>query len=159
MKKNDIILIVVLIGVVVLGFFLMKGEKYEPDYDLPLTLSGKAGLQELTYDEYQEKIDNDDSFVVIIERKTCTYCEQYMPIAEDFALDEGLPLYYIDTDTFSNEEHNKLAKSISYFNGKNGNWGTPTTVVQAGFDTVDYAEGLIDEDKLLELYEDNFDME
>ena len=100
-KKGDIFLIVGLVVVVVLGFFVMKGKSVEPDYELPLTLTGEAGLQELTYAEYQEKIDNDDSFVVILERATCSHCVSYLPVAESFANDKELPMYYIDTDTFS----------------------------------------------------------
>lgn len=158
MKKSDIFLIIGLIVVVVLGFFLMKGEKYEPDYDLPLKLSGEAGLHELTYAEYQKKIDNDESFVVIIERATCSHCVTYMPVAKAFAENSNLPMYYVDTDTFNEEDWNGFEKSISYFKEKNGNWGTPTTLVQAGYDTVADIEGETDDKALSKLYEEYFEL-
>ena len=132
MKKSDIFLIVGLIIVIVLGCFLMKGEKYVPGYKLPLTLKGEAGLHQLTYAQYQEKVDNDEEFVVIIERATCSHCVTYMPIAEEFADDEDVPMYYVDTDTFSEEDWVGFEKSITFFKDANGNWGTPTTLVQAG---------------------------
>lgn len=157
MKKSDIILILGLIIAVVAGCFFMKGEKYEPDYELPLKLEGEAGLHELTYAEYQEKIDNDESFVVIIERATCSHCVTYMPIAENFADDEEVPLYYVDTDTFSEEEWGKFEKSITFFKQANGNWGTPTTVVQAGRDTIDSISGTTDAETLKDLYDEYFD--
>ena len=157
MKKSDIFLIVGLVVVLIAGFVLMKGEKYVPSYELPLTLEGEVGLHQLTYAEYQEKIDNDEQFVVIIERATCSHCQTFMPIAEDFAKDEEVPLYYVDTDTFSEEDWEGFEKSITFFKEANGNWGTPTTVVQAGHETVDHIQGATDADALEELYDEYFD--
>ena len=160
MKKSDIFLIIGLIIVIVAGCFLMKGEKYEPNYKLPLTLSGEPGLQELTYAEYKEKIDNEEHFVIIIERATCGHCVSYMPVAEDYAKDKQVPLYYVDTDKFSEDDWSGFEKSITYFQEKGGKWGTPTTLVQAGYETVEYIEGYSSEsdaiEKLDKLYETNF---
>ena len=158
MKKNDIILLLGLLIVVVLGFFVMKGDKYVPSYKLPLTLKGEAGLHQLTYAEYQEKIDNKEHFVVIIERATCSYCQDFMPVAEDFAKDKKVPIYYVDTDTFSEEDWEKFEKSITFFKEAGDSWGTPTTVVQAGRETVTSISGVTDEDKLEDLYEEYFDL-
>lgn len=157
-NKGDIFLIIGLVVVVVLGFLVMKDKNAGPDYELPLTLSGEAGLQELSYVEYQEKIDNDESFVVILERATCSHCVSYLPVAESFANDNQLPMYYIDTDTFDSDDWESFEKSISYIKKANGNWGTPTTVVQAGYDTVGYIRGETTAEKLLELYNKYFDM-
>ena len=52
-KRTDILLIIGLVIVVVLGFLLMGEKETEPTYELPLTLSGEAGLHELSYQEYQ----------------------------------------------------------------------------------------------------------
>lgn len=157
MKKNDILLIIGLLVVVVLGFFVMKGEKVEPGYELPLTLSGEAGLHELSYAEYKEKVDNDEEFVVIVERATCSHCVTYMPIAREFAKDEDVPMYYVDTDTFNEDEWNEFLKSNTYFK-RNEQWGTPTTIVLAGNEAVDYIEGSTTDDKLEELYEEYFEI-
>ena len=159
MKKNDIFLILGLLVVIILGFFLMKGEKYKPSYELPLTLKGEAGLHELTYAEYQEKIDNDEQFVVIVERATCSHCVTFMPVAEDFAKEEKVPMYYVDTDTFSQEDWEGFEESITFFKDANGEWGTPTTLVQAGHETVSSIEGVTTADNLKDLYEEYFDME
>ena len=136
----------------------MKPEKVEPTYELPLVLSGEAGLHQLTYAEYQEKIANDESFVLIIERATCSYCIQFMPVAENFAKDNNVPIYYVDTDTFSSEDWEGFEKSNTFLKKNSGKWGTPTTVVQAGYDTVSYIEGETTEEKLLDLYNKYFDM-
>ena len=159
MKKTDIALIAAVVIVLILGYFVMKGTKAEPSYTLPLTLSGDAGLKELSYKEYQEKIDNNESFVVIVERATCSHCVNYMPVAEEFAKDNELPMYYFDTDKFEEGEFDELESSATFFKEKNGNWGTPTTLVQAGRETVDYIEGETTSDSLKELYEKYFDLE
>ena len=156
-KKSDLILIIALIIVVILGFVFMQGKKVEPSYELPLTLTGEAGLHELSYAEYQEKIDNNESFVVIIERATCSHCVNFMPVAEAFAKDNNVPMYYVDTDTFSDEDWEGFEKSNTFLKKNSGNWGTPTTVVLAGNEAVDYIEGETTSDNLLELYNEYFD--
>ena len=43
-KKTDIALVLGVVIIIVLGCFVMKGTKAKPTYELPLTLSGEAGL-------------------------------------------------------------------------------------------------------------------
>lgn len=159
MKKNDIALILGVIIVIVVGVFLMKGTKAKPTYELPLTLSGQAGLQKLSYSEYQQKIDNDESFVVIIERTSCSHCQNFMPVAEEFASSNKLPMYYIDTDEMEDSEWSLLETSNSFFKKQGENWGTPTTIVLAGNTAVDYIEGETDADSLLDFYKKYFDID
>ena len=158
-KKTDIALIAGVVLVIVVGFFAMKGTKAQPTYELPLTLSGEAGLHKLSYSEYQEKIDNNESFIVIVSRTTCSHCQSFMPVAEDFVNEEGLPLYYIDTDDFTEDEWTSLESSNTYFEENSGNWGTPTTLVLAGEESIDSVVGESDSDTLLNLYEEYFDVD
>ena len=159
-KKTDIALIVGVVLVILLGCFVMKGNKEEEiKYDLPLKLSGDSGLVKLSYDEYQKKIDNKDSFVVIIERTTCSHCQNFMPVAEKFAKDNKLPMYYIDTDEMEEDDWTKLEKSTTFFKEKGDNWGTPTTLVQVGKQTVDSIEGETTASNLLKIYKKYFDID
>lgn len=158
LKKSDLFLIVGLVIVVILGSFLMKGEKEEPSYQLPLTLEGEAGLHLLSYSDYQQKIDNKESFVVVLSRESCSHCANFMPVAKQFAEDKKLPMYYVDTDTFTEEDWNKFETSNTFLKKNSGNWGTPTTIVLAGNEAVDYIEGETTADKLQELYNNYFDM-
>lgn len=157
-KKTDIALVIGAVLVIVLGFFVMKGTKAQPNYELPLTLKGDVGLQKLSYAEYQEKIDNNDSFIVIIERTSCSHCQTFMPVAEEFADNEKLPMYYIDTDEMEEDEWSKLESSNTFFKDNADNWGTPTTLVLAGKECVDSVVGESDSDSLLKLYEKYFDV-
>ncbi len=159
LKTSDWLLIAGLAIVAILGYFMMNGKPEKPSYELPLTLSGEAGLQELSYAEYQDKIDNKESFVVIIERATCSHCVSFLPVAKSFASDNNVPMYYVDTDTFSEEDWNSFEKSNTFLKKNSGKWGTPTTVVLAGNEAVDYIEGETTADKLLDLYQEYFDME
>lgn len=158
-KKTDIALIAGVIIVIILGCFLMKGTKAEKNYELPLDLTGDVGLHKLSYSEYQEKIDNNEPFVVIIERTTCSHCQNFMPVAESFANDNGVPMYYIDTDEMEEEDWSKLETSNTFFKKNSDNWGTPTTLVLAGSECIDYIEGETDANSLLELYNEYFDLD
>ena len=159
MKKTDIALILGVIIVVIIGCFAMKGTKAKPTYKLPLTLVGEKGLHKLKYSEYQEKIDKKEAFVIIVERTSCSHCQNFMPVAEKFAKDNNLPMYYIDTDEMSEDDWSELPKSNTFFKEKGENWGTPTTIVLAGKDSVDYIEGETYEESLLELYKKYFDID
>lgn len=158
-KKMDIALVLGVILIIVLGCFVMKGTKAEPSYELPLKLEGDYGYNKISYSEYQEKIDNGDSFVVTISREGCTYCQQFKPVATDFAESNKLPMYYIDTDDMTEDEWSLLGNSNTFFKKNGDDWGTPTTLVLAGSECVDSVEGSTDADTLLALFEKYFDVD
>ena len=114
-KENikDLILLIGLAIVVIIGCFVMKGEKVKPNYSLPLNLTGEAGLHELTYQQYREKITNNEHFVLIIESATCSHCVNYMPVAEKFATDNNVPMYYIDTNNILDEEWEDKSQTLT----------------------------------------------
>ena len=95
--------------------FSSKGTIAEEEVDYPLTLAGDAGLHQMTYSQYEEKVENGDAFIVIIERAGCGYCVQYMPIVEDVANEKKIPIYYIDTDTLSQDEYTELSTTNNYY--------------------------------------------
>lgn len=158
-KTSDIILVIGLVLVLVLGFLVMGGKSNKVEYELPLSLTGEVGLHQLTYQEYKEKVDNDEAFVLIIERATCSHCVNYMPVAETFADEKGVPMYYVDTDTFSTEDWEGFEKSNSFLRKNNGSWGTPTTLVLVGSEAIDYVVGETDVESLEELYNEYFEMD
>ena len=158
MNTKDKILIIGLIIVIVIAGFLMKGEKAKPSYTLPLALTGEGGLHLLSYQEYQQKIDNNEAFIVILSRESCSHCANFIPVAEKFAKEKELPMYYVDTDTFTTEDWETFENSNTFLKKQKGNWGTPTTIVLAGKEAVDYVEGETTEDELQRLYDENFEM-
>lgn len=147
MKKSDLILIGVVLLIVVIALFSNKGTIAYEEVEYPLTLKGEAELQQISYDEYKEFVSSGDAFIVIIERSGCTYCIQYMPIVEEVANEKKIPIYYIDTDTLTNEEFNELSNTNSYL--KRNEWGTPTTLFMLGDRVLDTIGGLTEKETVL----------
>lgn len=147
MKKSDFILIGVVLLIIVIAAFSSKGNVELEEIKYPLTLSGEAGLHQITYDEYTEKVENKDAFIVIIERAGCSFCIQYMPIVSEVAEEKQIPIYYIDTDTLTSTEFNLLSSTNSYL--KKNNWGTPTTLFMLGDRVLDSIGGYVEKESVL----------
>lgn len=147
MKKTDFILIGVVVLIIVAAIFSTKGTIAEEEINYPLTLAGEAGLHQITYNDYEEKVENGDAFIVIIERAGCSYCVQYMPIVEEVANEKKIPIYYIDTDTLSQDEYTELSTTNNYL--KRNDWGTPTTLFMLGSRVIDSIGGYVDKDSVL----------
>lgn len=112
MKKNsNLIWIIAIVILVLLLAFLIINKAIS-----------KGNLVELTYDEFVQKIDNEESFVLCISLTTCSHCATYKPKLESVAKDYGIDLYYIDIDKYSGEEQEEFEKIINF------NDSTPTTV-------------------------------
>ena len=147
MKKSDFILIGVVLLIAVVAIFSSKGTIALEEVDYPLTLVGDAGLHQITYDKYESMVENGDAFIVIIERTGCSYCTMYMPIVEEVAKEKKIPIYYIDTDTLSEAEYNKLSTTNNYL--KKNSWGTPTTLFMLGDRVLDTIGGYVEKDSVL----------
>jgi len=148
MKKKDLILILGVIAIVVVAFFAVSAPEAK-EVELPLTLSGEdVGLIQVDYNTYQEKIDNEENFIIIIERTGCSYCEMYLPIVETASANLSIPVYYIDTADLSEEEFTKLGSSNTYL--KRNKWGTPTTLIMSGNIVVGSLSGYVEEEKFIE---------
>lgn len=148
MKKSDFILIGVVVLIIVASLFSSKGNMEYEEVEYPLTLAGETGLHQMTYDQYEEMVDNGDAFIVVLERAGCGYCIQYMPIIEEVAKEKKIPLYYIDTDTLSSEELNLLSTTNNYLK-RNSDWGTPTTLFMLGERVLDTIGGFVEKDSVL----------
>lgn len=110
-KNNNLIWIIAIVILVLLLAFLIINKAIS-----------KGNLVELTYDEFTEKIENEESFVLCVSRTTCSHCATYKPKLENVAKDYGIDLYYIDIDKYSEEEQDEFEKIINF------NDSTPTTV-------------------------------
>ena len=112
MKKNsNLIWIISIVILVLLLAFLIINKAIS-----------KGNLIELTYDEFVQKIDNEESFVLCVSMTTCSHCATYKPKLESIAKDYAIDLYYIDIDKYSEEEKDEFEKIINF------NDSTPTTV-------------------------------
>lgn len=147
MKKSDFILIGAVLLIIVIAVFSSKGNVELEEVNYPLTLSGEAGMHQISYDEYAQKVENKEAFIIIIERTGCGYCEQYMPIVTEVAKEKKIPVYYIDTDTLTAEEMNLLSTKNNYL--KKNKWGTPTTLFMLGDRVLDSIGGYVEKESVL----------
>ncbi len=152
MKKTDFILIGVVLAIIAVGVISSKGTLKEEEINFPLALAGEVGLHEVTYDEYEEMVDNGDAFIVVIERTGCGYCQQYMPIVEEVANEKKIAITYINTDNLSEDEFQKLSSTNKYL--KKNQWGTPTTLFMLGDRIVDSIGGYVEKEKVLDFLAD-----
>lgn len=152
MKKSDFILIGLVLVIIVVAIFSTRGMKEEDKIEYPLTLSGEVGLNQITYNDYKDKIANNEAFVLIIERTGCSYCEMYMPIMKEYAEEKKIPVVYIDTDTLTEEEFNDLSSTNSYL--RKNKWGTPTTLFMLGNRVIDSIGGYVEKDSIEAFFKD-----
>ena len=116
MKKKGLIIgisavIVFAIGAMIYaGIVLNSKEKNENKY-----------LIELKIDELKEKINNKESFILLISQTTCSHCAEYKPKFKRVLSSNKVTAYYIEKDLLNKEDE-------GYLNTVANISGTPTTV-------------------------------
>lgn len=116
MKKKVLISIGILaiIGAVIGLIYastVLKGKENELD----------KHLVELNYSELQEKIDNKESFILVISKTDCPHCQAFKPIFKEVLSKHDIIAYEIRIDTLTKEESNKFSYIANIS-------GTPTTI-------------------------------
>lgn len=142
MKKSDFILIGVVLVIIIAAVFSTKGTKALEEIEYPLELTGEVGLNQITYSEYANMVNEGKAFIVIIERAGCSYCQLYMPIVKEVAEEKKVAITYIDIDTLTEEEFNSLSTTNAYL--KRNKWGTPTTLFMLGDRVIDTIDGYVE---------------
>lgn len=113
-KKNIIISAVIIVLTVIICaaiWFIGKGfNKTEYPY-----------IHELTFNELESKLNNQDSFILIITQTGCSHCEAYLPVVQNVSNKYKVDFYVLNRTNISDEERTKL-KNIANISG------TPTTL-------------------------------
>lgn len=156
-KISDLLLIGGVILVLVIAIFAVGSPKEESAVELPVILEGEAGVKEISYNDYEELVDSEKAFLVVIAKQGCSYCEMYAPILEEVAKDEEILINYIDLTTFSEEEVNELTTNNAYL--KKNNWGTPTTLLMVGEEVIDSLSGYTEKDGVIKFLEKSVDLD
>lgn len=152
-KQKDLILILLVVVLLVVALFVTMKKTPKLDIELPITLQGEVGFTEITYSEYEEKMNAKEPFLVIIVRDGCGYCEMYEPVVEEVANELGISVNYLNLTNLSSEESNKLSKSNSYL--KKNQWGTPTTLFMVGDKVIDSIGQYVDKDTFVSFVKEN----
>lgn len=143
-KQKDIVLVLLAVVLLVVAFVVTGNKAPKVNIELPVALEGEAGFNEITYSEYEEKMNEEKPFLVIIIKDGCGYCEAYTPIVKEVAEEYSLPIYYINLTNITEEEYTALSKSNSYL--KSQQWGTPTTLLMSGNTVVGSISGYVDKE-------------
>ena len=154
-KQKDLILVALVAVLLIVGLLVSGGKKEEKvNIELPVALEGEVGFTEMTYSEYEEKMESGKPFVMVVVRDGCHYCELYEPVVTEVTEEYGVPFYYINLAHLSEDEYTKLGTSNSYL--KNKEWGTPTTLFMNGKDVIDSIGGYVEKDELVNFVKKNF---
>ena len=64
-----------------------------------------------TYDEYMKVIKSKNVIMTVFGRNSCYWCNKFKPIYNEVAQEQGVDIYYIDSDSFDKDEYNKILNS------------------------------------------------
>lgn len=138
-RKKRIIILVSVCVVVLIGAIIFD------------VVTSKSYLKEIKYDDLIEKINNKESFVLLISQTTCTHCKNYKPLLKDVANSNEVMVYYVEFDLFTNEQQTAFNKLFNFD-------GTPTTIfVKDGVEetTAGRINGLASKDKIIAKFKSN----
>lgn len=83
--------------------------------------SSEYEIPQLTYKEYLEKIENKDTFVLLVSQTYCSHCINYKPKYSEVISKNNVPGYELDLLTLTEEDFDVFCELV-------GVDGTPTTI-------------------------------
>lgn len=87
---------------------------------------------ELSYTELQTKLDNKETFVVVLGSSTCSACAVYKGTMEKVIKDKQVEIFYLDIAKLTSEDSSKFESKFVIS-------ATPTTVfIENGVETTTY---------------------
>lgn len=102
---------------------------------LIITLTGcnkYTTYTELSYDEFQAKLENKDTFVIVMGSSTCSACAHYKTTMETVIKDYQVEIFYLGLDKLSDETYSKIYSKYVITS-------TPTTIfIENGEETSTY---------------------
>ena len=140
-NKSNIFYIIVVIAIILIAFILIA----------TLSNTNKANLISLTYKQVEEKIDNEDSFILVVSQSTCTHCATYKPKLEKISNDYDIDIFYIDYDLENKDTQKQFLEEFDL------DGSTPITIfIKDGKQTnlFDRLEGDVSESKAIEKFKE-----
>ncbi len=106
--------------------------------------SDKDPINYISLDEYVEKINSDDDFVLVVGRIDCSACIAFKPILQETATSKDLKIDYVQIDeTWTDEDRATLLEETQKTYDFNLT-GTPTTLIVKDGKLVDKITGQIE---------------
>lgn|SRR5574344_1050455 len=116
-KKKQNIINFIIVGIVIIlvcsfSLYIIKKNQNSSNY---------TNIKVLNIYELKEKINDKDSFVLVISKDDCSHCKAFLPVLDKIGKNYNLTFYDISQTSLSDEETTYL-KNIANISG------TPTTV-------------------------------
>lgn len=86
-----------------------------------ITGCGRGSIEEITFEDYTEMVENKESFILFIGSRTCSHCAEFKITLEEVIENYNVDFKYLDISQLDEEEKKDFSKSINFE-------GTPTTV-------------------------------
>lgn len=150
---KDLILILLVVILFVVAVFVTVNKTPDIDIELPVAVEGTPGFTEITYADYEAKMEEKKPFLVVIVQEGCGYCDMFKPVVEEVSNEYNFPAYYINLTNLSAEESKALGESNSYL--RRNKWGTPTTLFMYGDAVVDSMGGYTEKEEFVLFIKEN----
>lgn len=112
-KKNNLLLYLVIAIIVIAGIFLV--------YQLAFAKKEESKLINVSVAEVETKINNKETFILVISQTGCSHCEQYLPELDKTLKEVNKEAYLLNITGLSKEDTTTLNKYVNFS-------GTPTTI-------------------------------
>lgn len=99
---------------------------------LLLTGCGNPKYTQISYSQLNDKLNNKDSFILLIGSETCSACAEYEKTMTKVMKDTKVEIFYINLHSLTDEENTKIySKFVFQY--------TPTTIfIKDGEETTTY---------------------
>lgn len=113
MKKKTYLIILIILLILL---FVSLGVLYIRKKEEENTLVYEINMQQL-----EEKINNKDTFILVMTQTGCVHCQSYLPTIKKVSREYGVTFYVLNRAKLSKEEYNRL-NDIANISG------TPATI-------------------------------
>lgn len=79
------------------------------------TSKPKSEIHYISSVEAMQKMDNQESFFMVIGTSTCAACQVYKPTVEEVVKQKGAEIFYVETDTEAAKSETDLANVKKFF--------------------------------------------
>ena len=102
-KRKNIFIIAIILFIIIVGFLIINS----------LQTKNQGELIKINYEKLAEKVENKDSFILVVSQSTCAHCATYKPKVKEVAKNYNIDVYNIDFDYESEEIKNKFLKEFN----------------------------------------------
>ncbi len=136
MKKGKIgiIIVVLLLIIAIVSFIVLKKNETNKN------------VTKLSIADLKEKIDKQDSFILVITQDSCSHCHAFIPVLNKIGSKYNINFYEVSQTNLSDEDYTYL-KNIANISG------TPTTIfIENGKEksTLNRLSGEVPESRVIE---------